>query len=136
MEIKELFEKVKTHLLTQNSRSLNDPEFSGCAYRGAEGKSCAVGCLIPDDLYDVKIEGISASDERIIRILHKVGILDEPKYKVTDFFGSDSQKITMLRQLQLMHDSLPIELWPKRLDEIEGYYITKTILPHDFYKTQ
>jgi hypothetical protein len=30
-----------------------------CAYRTEEGKSCAIGCLIPDDLYTEAMEGAS-----------------------------------------------------------------------------
>jgi hypothetical protein len=30
-----------------------------CSYRTTDGAKCAVGCLIPDDLYDPRIEGKS-----------------------------------------------------------------------------
>jgi hypothetical protein len=30
---------------------------NGCAYRGDDGDKCAVGCLIPDHLYDARFEG-------------------------------------------------------------------------------
>lgn len=62
MTAQEVFDKVASHLLTQKAKSLRvdgagDP---ACAYRGAGGMSCAVGCLIPDDVYTPKMEGLSS----------------------------------------------------------------------------
>lgn len=60
MTAQEIFTKVATHLLTQKQRARdvhpNGAE-SPCRYRTAAGLSCAVGCLIPEDLYDPRIEG-------------------------------------------------------------------------------
>ena len=58
MTDQELFDKVKAHLLKQNARSTD--AYSGgttCAYRGAEGRKCAIGCLIPDEDYSMILEG-------------------------------------------------------------------------------
>ena len=44
-----VYDKVCAHLAAQKTRSMNA---NGCAYRGALGRSCAVGCLIPDEIYD------------------------------------------------------------------------------------
>lgn len=32
-----------------------------CAYRAEDGSKCAIGCLIPDDLYDPEMEGASTA---------------------------------------------------------------------------
>lgn len=60
MNKQELFEKVANHLIGQNKRSIDD---SGkCKYRGNDGTSCSIGCLIPDDLYTPFIEGLTVFD--------------------------------------------------------------------------
>lgn len=40
----------------QRSKSTADPHM--CAYRGAGGKKCAIGWLIPDECYDTSLEGL------------------------------------------------------------------------------
>ncbi len=45
MTKQEIFDKVATHLLTQNEKALNS--VGGCVYRTDKGLKCAVGCLIP-----------------------------------------------------------------------------------------
>ena len=57
----QIFDKVLAHLRKQGcqSRHQNDDGTLGsCAYRGAGGTMCAVGCLIPDNVYDERIEGL------------------------------------------------------------------------------
>ncbi len=51
----EIFDYVVSHLRAQGARSLNDE--NECTYRSVDGYSCAVGCLIPDDLYTPSLEG-------------------------------------------------------------------------------
>lgn len=56
MKKQEIFDKVYRHLLVQGVRAEDD---NGCRYR--IGKlMCAIGCLIPDELYDEKIEEAAA----------------------------------------------------------------------------
>jgi hypothetical protein len=51
----EIFNRVITHLAGQERQSVGlDGE---CRYRSPEGMSCAVGCLISDDDYEVEMEG-------------------------------------------------------------------------------
>ena len=58
MTDQEIYDTVLTHLRKQGcaAKSASDK----CRYRGLGGTACAVGCLIPDDLYDPRIEGLSA----------------------------------------------------------------------------
>lgn len=64
LTLKQGFDIVKKHLLTQNKQSVE--EFSGkCRYRGGEGLKCAIGCLIPDDMYKPEFE------DRGFLFLHK-----------------------------------------------------------------
>jgi hypothetical protein len=53
MNKQELFDKVAVHLINQGKKSSN---YEGCRYRHGELR-CAIGCLIPDDVYTSKLEG-------------------------------------------------------------------------------
>lgn len=56
MSAQELFEKVANHLLKQSNHSFFDDDDCCCAYRGSEGRMCAAGVLIPDDVYSERFE--------------------------------------------------------------------------------
>ncbi len=51
-----VFDKVVAHLRQQNARSTEEGSES-CMYRGAKGRMCAAGCLIPDSEYTPDMEG-------------------------------------------------------------------------------
>jgi hypothetical protein len=51
------FDAVCQHLMTQRVAAVRT-DGNGCAYRGANGTSCAVGCRIPDSMYNPDIEGL------------------------------------------------------------------------------
>lgn len=56
----EVFDTVARHLLRQGRRSTRLHKMWGRvqnAYRGDDGLSCAIGCLIPDKRYDGAMEG-------------------------------------------------------------------------------
>lgn len=52
----EIYDIVAAHMLKQKSRSVDSGD--KCAYRGDDGRKCAAGCLIPDEVYDSKYEDI------------------------------------------------------------------------------
>lgn len=55
MNNQEAFDKVVAHLKTQKKRSTESLSLKAgdkCLYRGPNGLKCAIGCLIPDELYD------------------------------------------------------------------------------------
>ena len=56
MTEQEIFDTVLTHLREQGEAATSAG--GSCRYRGANGTACAVGCLIPDELYDPLIEGL------------------------------------------------------------------------------
>jgi hypothetical protein len=73
MNSQEIFDFVIAHLQKQNSISVK----SGvCQYRGDAGTSCAVGCLISDDLYDVKMEGLGV-ESLTLQFPHLPGYIAE-----------------------------------------------------------
>jgi hypothetical protein len=62
MNRQEIFDKVAKHLLTQNAPATvvydgPDGDVLHCVYRSPAGLKCAVGVLIPDELYHPGIEG-------------------------------------------------------------------------------
>jgi len=101
MEAQEVFNKVVLHLYMQGEPAFGPTE--GCCYRGINGSSCAVGCLIPDDKYDPIIEGvdilqviegqnplyITKSSARLTTILKELSLLDH---------------LELLQDLQVVHD--------------------------------
>jgi hypothetical protein len=88
--LQEIFDKISNHLLTQNKRSAVNGN-GVCMYR-FENLKCAAGCLIPDELYDSKME------------FKKVTELDYFKNNFSDI------EIPLIRQLQDIHDDFePLE---------------------------
>lgn len=65
MKPQEIFDTVVTGLFEQGGPSMD--KYGACMYRGCNGRKCAAGWLIPDDLYDPSIEGNSA--ERVLPLM-------------------------------------------------------------------
>lgn len=107
MTLQEIFDRVSQHLLAQNARSVrqSDEGWTTCAYRGHDGKSCAVGCLIADTDYSKDLEGLSIENPKVQAALGVV-------------LATDTRALDLLSQLQLMHDRYSIGLWPTRLGHI------------------
>ena len=54
MNTQQAFDIMVAHLRQQKRPSRSDS--SGCLYRGPDGLKCAVGALIPDELYSERME--------------------------------------------------------------------------------
>lgn len=110
MTPQEIFTKVKAHLLKQNARSMAHVTVDGdaaldCAYRGDNGTMCAVGCLIPDQLYRRSLEGWSVDKAPVFGVLVTAGVLTL----------QGGKSLQLLRDLQAVHDKAPINEWPDHL---------------------
>ena len=94
MEAQEIFDKVAPHLFTQGCRSSADAAdfFASCLYRGPNGMSCAVGVLIPDELYDPEMETIT-----ITNLVND----DEGGWNLPSWM---KEKVEFLTSLQVTHD--------------------------------
>jgi hypothetical protein len=126
MTDQEIFDTVAKHLIAQGKQSLlpqvaGDSEYNGCAYRGENGTKCAIGCLIPDELYNPIIENTSVqvffdtvSATEFVRG-HNVSAVD-PEIALDDFLaitqkigdfigrtGNDTE--SLLGDLQSAHDN-------------------------------
>lgn len=105
MNTREIFDKVKSHLLTQNARARNHR--GECVYRSDSGRKCAIGCLIEDEHYSKDLESYALEAMSVRGALQKSGI---------DMgFG----ELVMLEKLRNIHDQSPIANWPRELDELE-----------------
>jgi hypothetical protein len=94
MNKQEMFDTVARHLFAQGKRSVTvkNDTVNVCMYRGPEGTMCAVGCMIPDEMYSDLME------DRTVYSL----FVDFPKIK--EFFGDDNRHF--LRGIQMVHDSV------------------------------
>lgn len=105
----QVFDKVASHLLAQKLTSSKSNLVGGtCLYRGPNGTKCAVGCLIPDDLYDAKMEGTavptSPDFSPMYNVIGKV---------LTQVVEGDT--FPLLAALQLLHDTIAPEFWDVEL---------------------
>ena len=109
MTNQEMFDKVCAHLLTQLSTSLDDT--GTCLYRGPDGKKCAIGCLIPDELYTEDLE------KKEIRTLLDYSIGNSELSAYLSQFNKD-----LLIRLQKTHDAYPPTEWYSDLLRVAGQF--------------
>jgi hypothetical protein len=107
MTDQEIFDRVSAHLLQQNKPAM---EGGKCCYRTSEGLSCAVGCLIAPEVYSEGLEGQGVVALDLRAALRDSGI--EPTYKT----------ITLLSDLQNLHDATPPQDWPAELPKIAAHH--------------
>lgn len=122
MNNQEVFDTVAKHLLTQKQISAN---LAACLYRGHSGLKCAIGCLIPDELYDPAMDD-SSSNTGIEETL-----CEFPQIR-TLFNGVDER---LLSELQLLHDQFDVSEWIDRLRSITRKYILDASVLHQFQGT-
>jgi len=111
----EMFNTVSEHLLTQGEKAF---DVAGtCVYRGAKGMSCAVGCLIPDSLYEPLMDGRSPEDT-VEDEANSMSIenLFEASPKVAELLGAGNRAFLVL--LQSIHDCYEVEEWKEELEKL------------------
>ncbi len=123
MTNQEVFDKVLAHLRQQGRASFIVTGTLGtfgditCMYRSDSGDMCAVGCLIPDELYSLSMEESTIDD-----VLAKSPTLQQL------FDGVDFE---LLSDLQFAHDMLmpkegyddsEISMWEYEMAEIATKY--------------
>ena len=108
---REIFEKVKNHLLTQNARSESDDGLS-CLYRGPNGLKCAVGCLIKDEYFS----------EYFFKNFNTAKVSDKDVLHVLELSGVSVDNLELLRGLQGIHDYSPVVDWKEKLERIRLRY--------------
>lgn len=100
--LQEAFDKSYLHLVKQGKPAI-DHTIGGelgsgrCRYRAPDGSKCAIGCLIPDELYRPDLEGSN------IQYLHHHHCGGD----ISELLGlRDQSSLSFLSHLQLIHDDL------------------------------
>lgn len=103
MNRKEIFNKVKTHLLKQNARCV---KAGTCEYQNDDGLRCAIGGIMPDDHPALKVGGTVRSILMRFPDLQKIwGVENE-------------EDIQFLLNLQAIHDQYKPADWEEELNAI------------------
>jgi len=118
MNKQEVFNKVHAHIMTQGGPAYAHGE---CRYRNEYKQSCAIGCLIPDELYNPMIEGVTVRG-----VITNGETEGSREYKLREILekvvGTDWEEMSQfLIQLQDAHDDDLVEdigQWLSRMERI------------------
>ena len=111
MTNQEVFDKVATHLLTQNRKAIC-PIDGRCRYRTSEGLKCAAGIMISDDEYSPEMESWAVNHLITKYNLEKIAPFKDLLYK-----------------LQGIHDAAEIEDWRNELRKTAlRYHLSTSVL--------
>lgn len=102
----EIVELVTKHLLAQGKRSKEAGTLK-CLYRGPHGLRCAIGCLIPDELYKDWFDDQGYVDLTIAAAA-----------------GIGGEDLDLARRLQTIHDEVDVEQWPAKLEEVRQLVVS------------
>lgn len=99
LNAQQIFDKVARHLFTQGRPAKSN---GLCRYRDDEGRSCAVGCLIPDESYYPGFDDESVGGTAI------TAAMGDPKFvqALADGGVDGVEHFDLLRSLQNVHDSM------------------------------
>lgn len=105
MNTQQVYEKIRAHF-TQPGAELATETSRGCVYRGDyhahSPVRCAVGVLIPDELYEPDMEDYTSVSGSVRKLLEEQGI-----------------DIKFVHNCQLAHDrSVSVEDFVERLDDL------------------
>ena len=115
----EVFDYVSDHLLTQKQKAQEYPDLGtasggGCRYRmryNDKRLSCAIGCLIPNRVYDKKIEGTVVKD-----------IYDSmDDASIREWLGNNVARKELLEVLQDVHDYAIPSDWKYKLSKVQEW---------------
>lgn len=99
----EIVDRTYKHLIEQGSKCVNIG--GACVYRGPEGKMCAIGALIPDELYQGSMDVYGNTIDEVIRHYPAV----------EDLFRANSPEL--LKRIQEIHDEYdPFDKWEQYIN--------------------
>ncbi len=101
----EIYDTVKSHLLSQNEKSMLDD--GSCAYRGDHSFKCAIGCLISDEFFDESFNTAKACHPDVVNALRYSGVDCDTAF---------------LMDLQAIHDGSKPATWAARLATLAFYH--------------
>lgn len=100
----ETFDTVVTHLAGMTHRSMVGET---CVYRAPDGNKCAVGCLITDNEYQKKLEGLP--------VRHIINVQSDVMPVFADDYACHKD---MLARLQDIHDQL--DYWTGNREDMKN----------------
>lgn len=121
---REIWERVSAHLLRQGRRATVGGGDSGCMYRGRDGTSCAVGCLITDEAYDPGMEDAAVTQLLVTPEGWRAAFIDDRQLerrraleRALEASGipATEENRTALVELQQIHDLVLPGEWELRL---------------------
>lgn len=131
MTKQEVFDTVATHLLTQKAVAM-DVHGSTCMYRGTEGRKCAVGCLIPDEVYEERFEKLEIGGTFPRESWHTPELFKQRTADQADLNHLVSmihEDLGFLRELQKVHDRDGVVEWYTSLKNIaEDHSLSTEVL--------
>ena len=101
MTDQEVFTTVARHLLKQGKKSVDLFDSCRCLYRDERDRKCAIGCLIPDDLYHATMENLN-----VVELFSEFG-------SIRQLF--EGLSIDLLEKLQTIHDRKAVSDWGELL---------------------
>ena len=101
MTMQEIFDKVVPATLEQGEKSIN--AYGSCRYRGENSLKCTIGHVIPDELYNLEMEFMTAQE-----VLKELGIIENE----TGFIVC----------LQAVHDQKNPKNWRKTFEDIANHF--------------
>lgn len=93
----QIFDQVVTQIVTQGGQSKSRD--GACMYRGEHNRRCAVGAIMPDELYDINMEGEAVDD-----LLSHLDNVHSPLYDSEGIHFLAALDVTFLAELQIAHD--------------------------------
>ena len=106
MDKQKIFDKVLQHFRMQGRKSSSG---AICLYRGPRGLQCAIGCLIPDELYKLDMEG------------RNVATVLESSPALCALLGiTGTSDCHLLKKLQVIHDTR-FNFFESEMESLAGY---------------
>ncbi|MGF6978989.1 hypothetical protein QFZ94_007504 [Paraburkholderia sp. JPY465] len=123
LDAQDVFDIVAWHLLRQNAQATL-PGTAKCMYRAPDGKRCAIGWLLPDEVYSPSLEFFGVRD--LVAMLYE-----------TPHGGQFAQflfeHMPLLRDLQGTHDARAPHEWPGALRMIaQQHSLRETVIDKAF----
>jgi hypothetical protein len=111
----EVFDTIVNSLRAQGCKSSDG--FDTCCYRGENNTKCAAGHLILDSEYGSWMEGMV------------IGGVTENKKCPSSLLERMSPHLSLIGQLQSVHDGFPVSDWEDRFEKVAQAYSLKYTEP-------
>ncbi len=111
--LQDVFNVVYPHALKQQAQAATN---DGCVYRTDSGLKCFIGALIPDGLYDPKLEGVA------ITVLTSEAANHQYARQFFTQLGLGQINNAYLYRLQKIHDEQEPSCWKDRLTEFANVH--------------